>query len=72
MNRVCATWGPPIFDQPAAVVLTQQGVDRFTVQYGKQVDADLDYGTAALKFGAGVMHYAACDGKRDNREKGER
>jgi hypothetical protein len=69
VKKICAAWGDPIFDLPATVVMTQQGIDRFTVHYGKQVDSSLDYAEAAFKFGCAVMHAAACNGHLDNRER---
>jgi hypothetical protein len=57
-------WGP--------IKLEQAGVDNFRVTYGKQVDANLDYGEAAAKLGQAIMHWLACEGQLDNREKGER
>ncbi len=71
-NKVVLSYGEPFMGQPATVVMRQQGRDRFSVQYGLQVDANLDYSRAALKFGAGCMHFAACEGVLDNREVGER
>jgi hypothetical protein len=53
------------------IVLVQQGKDTFSVHYGLQVDACLDYGRAAAKLGEAIMHAAACDGHLDNRRKGE-
>lgn len=70
-GAVCATWGNPIFGLPATVVLTQQGVDNFTVQYGLQKSAGLDYAEAATEFGCCVMHAAACDGTLDNAMPGD-
>ena len=55
----------------SVIRLTQQGVDNFTVQYGKQVERRLDYTQAATALGAAIMHAAACDDKLDNREIGE-
>jgi hypothetical protein len=52
--------------------LTQQGVDRFTVTYGKQVRDGLCYEEAASELGSCLMHAAACEGKLDNRERGEK
>jgi hypothetical protein len=52
--------------------LIQNGVDRFTVEYGKQIDAGLTYGEAAAKYGQAIMHALACEGKLDNRERGEK
>ena len=54
------------------IQLIQNGVDRFTVKYGAQVDSDLTYAQAAAKYGEAVMHALACEGKLDNRQKGER
>lgn len=57
-------WGP--------LQLEQRGKDNFRVTYGKQVDDNLNYGEAAAKLGQALMHSLACDGKLDNRAKGER
>jgi hypothetical protein len=54
------------------IMLHQDGVDRFTVTYGKQITSGLSYGKAACELGAAVMHALACEGKLDNRERGER
>ena len=54
------------------IALIQDGVDRFTVRYFKQVKNGLTYNKAALELGAAIMHSLACDGLLDNREKGER
>jgi hypothetical protein len=51
--------------------LIQKGRDNFTVIYFLQVKTDLDYSQAAKELGACIMHNAACDGKLDNRGKGE-
>lgn len=51
-----------------AVRLFQQGINRFTVQYGKQVDYNLTYTQACSKLGAAIMHDRACAGELDNRE----
>jgi hypothetical protein len=56
-------WGP--------TTLTQQGKDKFTVTYGKQVDRGLTYPEACYKLGQAQMHWLACQGKLDNRQKGE-
>lgn len=53
------------------VRLDQRGRDNFRVVYGKQIYDHLTYGQAALKLGASIMHALACQGKLDNREKGE-
>lgn len=54
-----------------AVTLQQCGKDNFAVRYGKQVDAALTYSQACGKLGQALMHQAACDGKLDNRMRGE-
>ena len=54
------------------VRLVQQGIDRFAVIYGLQVKERMNYGDAASEYGACLMHALACDGKLDNRSKGER
>ena len=54
------------------IALTQQGKDKFTVIYGKQIKKDLTYARAATELGAAIMHALACDGRLDNRERGER
>lgn len=48
------------------VRLTQQGADKFTVRYGKQVTAGLDYAKAAYELGCCLMHALACEGMIDN------
>lgn len=53
------------------VALLQTGVDRFTVQYGLQIKTGLNYARAAAEYGECVMHALACDGRLDNRTKGE-
>lgn len=52
--------------------LFQRGPDNFATQYGMEVYSGLNYAQAAAKYGENIMHQAACDGKLDNREKGER
>jgi len=59
-------------DTKLSVGLFQDGIDSFTVVYGKQIKGKLTYGQAATELGACIMHSLACDGKLDNREKGER
>lgn len=54
------------------IILSQQGIDRFTVIYGKQVTKGLTYSQAAREYGICIMHVAACAGTLDNRERGER
>lgn len=53
------------------VTMTQQGPDRFTVRYGMQVRARLDYSSACTELGAAIMHALACDSLIDNRTKAE-
>jgi len=55
----------------SGVKVEQTGIDRFTVTYGLQVRKGLSYCDAAREFGECVFHALACDGKLDNREKGE-
>ena len=60
------------FEQPYGdypIRLYQDGVDRFTVQYGKQITSELDYAAAASDLGSCLMHMLACEGKLDNRER---
>jgi hypothetical protein len=71
-NTIVLQWGRPIYKQPAAVVMRQQGRERFSVTYGLQFNADLTYAEAAREFGECCMHFAACEGLLDNREKGGR
>lgn len=67
---------PVVVDEPTAsrwiIRLTQTGVDRFSVDYGADQRAGLSYGDAAAKLGQAIMHALACEGKLDNRAKGER
>lgn len=58
-------------DAGCVVELHQQGVDRFTVTYGRQVKSDLTYDEAATEYGAAIMHGLACEGRLDNRKRGE-
>jgi len=48
------------------------GRGNFSVHYGKQIKDRLTYGQAATEYGACIMHTLACDGKLDNRERGEK
>lgn len=66
-NRTCIE----LKDVAFPISLTQQGKDRFTVTYGRQVTSELTYAEAAYKLGCCIMHALACDGKLDNRERGE-
>lgn len=54
------------------IQLFQRGKDRFRVVYGMQADDNLTYAQAAAKLGQAIMHSLACEGKLDNREKGEK
>ena len=53
------------------IQLIQTGKDSFTVVYFKQVKKRLTYQQAACEYGACIMHALACEGKLDNRMKGE-
>jgi hypothetical protein len=53
------------------VTLFQNGVDSFTVVYGKQIKKGLTYATAAEELGSCLMHQAACEGTLDNRTRQE-
>jgi hypothetical protein len=57
--------------QDLSVKLEQTGKDKFTVTYGKQIKHGLNYSQAAVEYGCVIMHALACDGKLDNRERGE-
>lgn len=75
-NTVVAKYGKPFHfaaSEPGAVVMRQQGRDRFSVTYGRGEKTHLNYREAAYEFGASVMHFEALnDGKLDNRMPGER
>lgn len=45
------------------ILLTQQGTNKFTVQYGEQTDSNLSYSRACSELGASIMHALACEGK---------
>lgn len=45
---------------------TQQGRDSFTVTYGKQTTAKLNYAAACRELGIVLFHALACDGRLDN------
>ena len=66
MTRRPACFGVDIGGLP--IELTQQGRDRFTVIYWKQIKNNLTYAEAAAELGACIMHAAACEGKLDNGE----
>jgi hypothetical protein len=55
-----------IKDLAFPIRLIQTGKERFTVQYGKQVDAGLDYMKAAHILGTDIFHALMCDGKIDD------
>lgn len=50
------------------IILTQQGVDSFTVQYGAQIEKGLSYAAAAQELGACIMHAMVCEGNIDSAE----
>lgn len=54
------------------IQLFQRGKDSFRVVYGMQTDDYLTYAQAAAALGEAIMHSLACEGKLDNRAKGER
>ena len=54
------------------ITLEQLGKDSFRVTYWKQVHDRLTYHDASTDLGSCIMHALACDGKLDNRMKGER
>lgn len=54
------------------IKLEQRGKDSFRTTYGLEVSDLLDYTRAASNLGSAIMHALACEGKLDNREKGER
>lgn len=68
---ICAQWGSPFCDNAATVILQQDGIDNFTVIYGKQVSRGLSYASAGAEFGLCVMHAAACNSNLDNRTLAE-
>ena len=51
-----------------AIVLLQNNHDNFTVQYGAEIESNLDYSQAAKSIGFCVMHALSCDGKLDDGE----
>jgi hypothetical protein len=61
--RVC--WDTTIASY--LIELSQQGVDRFTVMYGQQIDNRLTYRDACAKLGEAILHALACEGKVENR-----
>lgn len=72
-SNVVFAWGErsALSDGLPLVTMTQQGPDSFTVRYGKQVNARLNYGRACAELGAAVLHALACDSIIDNRTKAE-
>lgn len=60
-----------VTDADCEVRLYQTGIDRFTVQYGKQVKTGLDYEKACHEYGQCIFHSLACAGKLDNRTRAE-
>ncbi len=53
------------------IKLEQTGKDSFTTTYGLEVKSGLTYAQAASSLGGVIMHALACEGKLDNRMKGE-
>lgn len=53
------------------IILRQLGIDRFTVQYGKQKTGPFRYADAAKELGQCIMHGLSCEGRVDNREAGD-
>lgn len=51
---------------PFVIRLLQTGRDRFTVQYGLQLDEKVPYAAAATALGEAIMHALACEAKIDN------
>ena len=51
-----------------AIVLQQNEPDNFTVQYGEEIESNLDYSQAAKSIGFCVMHALSCDGKINDGE----
>lgn len=60
-----------IKDLAYPISLEQQGHQRFTVTYGKQVRTHLNYSQAAAELGSCIMHALACEARLDNRGRGE-
>lgn len=50
------------------IVLLQTEPGNFTVQYGAEIESNLDYSQAAKSIGFCVMHALSCDGKINNEE----
>ena len=59
-------WETDEFGYALLIKLHQQGKNKFTVTYGKQIDANLSYADAASKLGEALMHALACEGKLNN------
>ncbi len=72
-GHLVAWWGAvnPFEGAPKGahlIELRQQARDRFSVRYGLQFKAGMDYATAAAELGGCIMHAAACDGLLENGE----
>ena len=50
------------------IILLQNNHDNFTVQYGAEIESNLDYSQAAKAVGFCIMHASSCDGKINNEE----
>jgi len=46
---------------PSWIAMAQTGRNKFTVIYGLQVKAGLNYAQAASKLGECIMHHLACE-----------
>lgn len=46
---------------PAWVAMVQTGCNKFTVIYGLQVKAGLNYAQAAKALGEAILHHLACE-----------
>lgn len=74
-NNVCFAFGGanPFNGAKAKqmIELQQTGFDQFTVVYGLEVKAGLDYSDACAELGSCIMHLQACEGPLDNRNRVE-
>ena len=50
------------------IVLQQNEPDNFTVQYGAEIESNLDYSQAAKSMGFCIMHALSCEGKINDEE----
>lgn len=54
-----------ITDIEYPIILYKTGEDKYTVQYGAQIDKDLSYTEAAENIGFAIFHALQCEGKLD-------